>query len=245
MGLFDFMRGGMSPAAGKGFAGKFGMNPNMNPAMAPEMADPGMLMTAPTMQQQPGIMERMRQPNADGIGLQDRLMMAALALQGQGGAALQYRSGLKKQAQEKGDRSRQNEAFRGAYDPVSGKFDPAKYLEAIGDAGDATDVADLQKAFAPKTGVDGGFSYSINPTTGQVEWGDQRPMSYNEEAASERMDDNEQWRSFLRDLYERREDRMQTQGAERIGLARQREGRIAGQGAARGPATSRRTPWAE
>lgn len=81
-----------------------------------------------------------------------------------------------------------------------------------------------QAFYNPQVGVDGGFAYTQSPEG--IEWGEQRPMSHSEETSrvlgQERLD-------ALRERYEA----LNAQAEARIGLSRQREGRISGGGGGR------------
>lgn len=178
------------------------------------------LQLPPTMQKQPGFFSRMIGTDGDGASFGDRLMMATMAAQNPA-SAMDYRLKLRKETADKSERQRRNEALKGAY--RNGRFDPQAYIEGVGDAGDATDAFDIAKVTAPKAGVDGGYSYTQDPMTGETQWGEQRPMSYSEQLAEERAAELEEYREeMLKQGWAR-----VGQGGERIGLARQREGRIA------------------
>jgi hypothetical protein len=225
MGLFDFFRGGQGPVAGKTFSGKAVLSPEVNPDMAPGILPgdgQGELMLPPTMERQPGFFDRVKAKDANGMSFGDRALLALLAVNGDAGTALQLRNQMRKDTREQADRQRQNEAFKGAY--RDGKFDMGAYVEALGDSGDAVEAVDIAKAFARKGGVDGGFAYTTDPMTGEVEWGEQREPSYSERLSAERVEDNEEWRDFMRDLYRQREDRMTRQGDARIGISRGNQG---------------------
>lgn len=117
----------------------------------------------------------------------------------------------------KADLARKNAAFKAAYQ--GGRFNPQAYLDAIGDEGDASEAFSLAKALAPQGGVDGGTAYTRDPLTGEVQWGEQRPMSPAERLAEERAAALEAYREEQIRLAE-----------ERQRLAERREGRVAAGG---------------
>lgn len=184
MGFMDLFRSKMVPQAGATVDGKFGINPNMNQAMAPTLPDPGPMQTAPQMVEQPGFFARQRIPGADGISNADRILMGLMSLNGDTQGAVQYGGNLKKTAKDDADRAHKNAALKAAY--ANGKFDPAAYMKALGNSGDAADALSIAKELAPKAGVDDGFTYTIDPVTGEVRWGGQRAASHAEESTAAR-----------------------------------------------------------
>lgn len=184
-GLFDFL--GQNPA----FGAEAQPDPQSLPSVqhAAPMADPGALTHLATeAPKPPGFLDKLRQPDENGINFSDRLYAFGAALSDTPEAGMAHldrrRAAFKddaKLAEQKADRARKNAAFRSAY--KDGKFDPGAYTAALGDSGDPSDIAELSKTFAPKTGVDGGFGYSIGPDGNPV-WGAQRPQSFTEQAAA-------------------------------------------------------------
>ena len=121
-----------------------------------------------------------------------------------------------------------SEAMKGAYGD-DGKFDPMLFAQnmlgsgSLSDAGDVLNFAKQATPEKPKIGIDGGYSYSIDPNTGEVSWGDQRPMSYGEEAAIAREREAERRNQVMEEIARGRLGVAQGQ----LGLGRQREGRVA------------------
>ena len=73
--------------------------------------------------------------------------------------------------------------------------------------------------------MDGGYAYQTDPFTGETVFGDQRPMSYNEQIAQDRMEEQERRNQVLEQIAMGNLGVRQGQ----FGLSRQREGRIASQ----------------
>lgn len=186
------------------------------------LTDVGPMQGAPVLKEQPSLLSRV------GNFLTSPQNMAAIgaalhnASGGSGGVEMAQQIGERRRQEEKqavdkakalADLQRKNAAFKAAY--RNGKFDPQAYIDAIGDTGDATEAFSLAKALAPQGGVDGGTAYTRDPITGEVTWGEQRPMSYAEQQAIERDRALEEYR------------RAQLEDAdERIAISRSREGRI-------------------
>lgn len=210
MGLFDFLNGDPQVSPGAQFEGKVAPNPEMNGAfangLADRMGDPGMLQKAPTLSQGPGFLEKLRTPDDRGLTFGDKLYAAGSALSDDGDAGVQHLQNVRKDFKAdqvlslaKEDRARKNAAFKAAYQ--NGKFDPAAYTSALGDSSvDPSDIAELTRAFSPKAGVDGGYSYTQDPTTGETHWGGQRPESYGEQAAIAREAEQERRNQQLEDI---------------------------------------------
>lgn len=135
----------------------------------------------------------------------------------------------------KADLARKNAAFKAAY--VNGRFDPQAYLAAMGGEGDMAEGFSLAAKLAPEGGVDGGTAWTRDPLTGETTWGERRGPSHGEELADERNDETAQYREIMLELRRQAEERMARQGDARIGLSRQREGRISsgGGGGGHGP----------
>lgn len=228
MSLFDFLK----PAAGRAQAALFGED-TIAPGRTVEPIgerDPT-LTVAPQMEHHQGLLGQAGDYLKGAIKDPNTWMAVASAMRSAGGnenafqdlSAIQERSrAAEKAAVAKADRARKNAAFKSAYQ--GGKFNPQAYIDGLGDADidAAAEAADYQKAFGPKTGVDGGFAYSIGPD-GNVEWGEQRPISHDEQ--------NDQARAAYLEQVAR--ERL-TNEDERIALARQREGRVARGGGAGG-----------
>jgi hypothetical protein len=193
MGLFDAFKTQFTAQPGAVFQGKQRLAPGVEPAMAPESLafmpqDVGEMRRPPIFGEE-SFGDRLKKPNADGATFADRALMALMTMNGQGGAALQMRQGFKDQTRQDNERRTRNEALRGAYGE-DGKFDMRKYMDAVGENGDALEAVDIQRALAPKTAVDGGFFYSVGPD-GQGTWGEQRDPSYAEELDYQRQNDPE------------------------------------------------------
>lgn len=180
-GLFDFL--------GKDLGGGFGQ-PQQPPvqqeqatAMMPatQSPPPEGLLHPPQQVEGPGLLERLRTPNDSGVSWADKLYAIGGVLGGDSAGGMQYLQGKQKDAraqklldQAKADHAAKNAAFRAAY--KDGRFDPAAYAAALGSADvDPSDIAQLSKTFAPQGGVEGGRSYTKNPSTGAITWGDSAP----------------------------------------------------------------------
>lgn len=220
MGLFDFLKDKIS----------------MTPGATIDGGQFGTLQQAPTITQTPGLWSRLKTPDANGMNFADRWQQAAMMLDGDTEGAMRYRKSFEDRVQ----RQRKNEAMRGAYDPQTGKFDIGRYMEAIGPDGDASDAFEIAKSTAPKGGVDGGYAYKIDPMTGEIHWGGQRGKSYREELDEQKAEELEAYREqMIRQGWAR-----VGQGDERIGISRQREGRIAAGGAGGGASAPSRAAGA-
>lgn len=118
----------------------------------------------------------------------DRLLAAASALQGDYRTPMAMLTDRREMAMKETERQREmamreakNRAIQSAYDPETGRFSVGRYLQEAGPAADLADFSALTQAFARKSGVDGGYAYSLDPMTGDVTWGPQRGMSHSEE----------------------------------------------------------------
>lgn len=192
MGLFDFLKPTLSATPGAVMPGKQRLAQGVQPVMAPEdlafgSGDVGPLQMPPVLREQ-SFMDRMTAPK-NGASFADRALMAMLALNGQAGAAVQMRQGLKDQSRKDDERQARNAALKQAYGE-DGKFNMRRYMDALGDGGDALEGVDIQRALAPKTGVDDGFFYSVDPD-GTGRWGEQRKPSYAEQLSYDRQNDPE------------------------------------------------------
>ena len=187
---------------------------------------------APAQPKKEGLLSRIMATGDDGVTFGDKLYAAGGIIKGDGDPLSQinakrteYKANEKTRlAEEKQQaaRARQSAALRASY--VDGKFNPQVYIEAM--AGDVT--ADELGGFtklAPKGGVDGGYAYQTDPFTGETVFGDQRPMSYNEQIAQDRLDEQERRNQVLEQIAMGNLGVRQGQ----LGLSRQREGRIASQ----------------
>jgi hypothetical protein len=208
MGLFSFLGDHTEARPGATVQGKVALNPSMNPAfangMAERMGDPGLLQKAPVQVEQPGFLHNL----IDYAKRPETMLALGTALRSSGGnegafadqaRIIQGQRADKLLERAQADRARKNAAFKAAYQ--NGKFDPAAYTSALGDSSvDPSDIADLTRAFSPKAGVDGGYSYTQDPTTGETHWGGQRPESYGEQAAIAREAEQERRNQQLEDI---------------------------------------------
>lgn len=214
-------------ASGGSFQGKVGLSPDLNPAMAPQMADPGQLTRAPTMAQpEPG-----KRPS---MSWGDRARIFAVGL-GDTGAAAKLRgqidAGSKQEAliaQAKELGLTPNEMFLLQLDPEVGagllkeRWSPYTLSQGSvrGQQGEAIHSA-------PVLGESGGHFYKQDADGVKLQG--QRPQSYAEETSrelgQERVD-------AMRDRYEA----LERDAEARRGLAERREGRIgAGGGKPKAP----------
>lgn len=187
---------------------------------------------APAQPKKEGLLSRIMATGDDGVTFGDKLYAAGGIIKGDGDPLSQinakrteYKANEKTRlAEEKQQaaRARQAAALRASY--VNGKFNPQAYIEAM--AGDVTpDELAVFTKFAPKGGVDGGFAYTTDAFSGDTTFGDQRPMSYNEQIAQDRLDEQERRNQVLEQIAMGNLGVRQGQ----LGLSRQREGRIASQ----------------
>lgn len=103
------------------------------------------LLQAPQMQQGPGLLDRLRAPDANGVTFSDKLSAMGGILAGDDNPYARIDAAKKANAETQ-QRARRNQAFMAAY--KNGKFDPAAYAEALGSANvDPSDIAALEKAF--------------------------------------------------------------------------------------------------
>lgn len=232
MALLDFLQG-----IGKTSVPITPFNPNA-PVDGPDLGgvDPTEMGAfagqAPAQPKKEGLLSRIMATGDDGVTFGDKLYAAGGIIKGEGDPLSQinakrneYKANEKTRlAEEKQQaaRARQAAALRASY--VDGKFNPQAYIEAM--AGDVTadDLAGFTK-LAPKAGVDGGYAYQTDPFTGETVFGDQRPMSYNEQIAQDRLDEQERRNLVLEQIALGNLGVRQGQ----LGLSRQREGRIASQ----------------
>lgn len=232
MALLDFLQG-----IGKTSVPITPFNPNA-PVDGPDLGgvDPTEMGAfagqAPAQPKKEGLLSRIMATGDDGVTFGDKLYAAGGIIKGEGDPLSQinakrneYKANEKTRlAEEKQQaaRARQAAALRASY--VDGKFNPQAYIEAM--AGDVT--ADELGGFtklAPKAGVDGGYAYQTDPFTGETVFGDQRPMSYSEQIAQDRLDEQERRNLVLEAIAQGRLGVAQGQ----LGLSQQREGRIASQ----------------
>lgn len=232
MALLDFLQG-----IGKTSVPITPFNPNA-PVDGPDLGgvDPTEMGAfagqAPAQPKKEGLLSRIMATGDDGVTFGDKLYAAGGIIKGDGDPLSQinakrteYKANEKTRlAEEKQQaaRARQAAALRASY--VNGKFNPQAYIEAM--AGDVTadELAGFTK-LAPKGGVDGGFATSTDPFTGETTFGAQRPMSYSEQIAQDRLEETERRNRELEALA--RGGLAVRQG--QLGLSRQREGRIASQ----------------
>ena len=216
-------------------------------AMGPQMMQQGPAETMTRMPQispGPSLLDgikdgfgKMKDPGSDGISFLDRIYAAADEYDtGNGMAHLQ---GKRKEHQSTLDKAaagqalaRKNAAFRGAY--RDGRFDPQAYMDALGAEDDASDAFSFAKAAAPQGGVDGATAWTRDPFSGETTWGEQRQESPAERERAAQNDEMMAYRQEMMELRRQQEERARRQGDERIGLSRQREGRVAAGGGGRG-----------
>lgn len=164
------------------------------------MPDTTGLTAAPTMTKTPGFLDKLRDPSADGLTLQDKIMAMGSILQGdsQGAQAGLHsaRQGYRQQKlddQNKAGLAAKSAAFKNAFDPVTGKFDMAKYAGALGDAPGAFDpdeAARLQNAFRHQVtpmNANGGI-YAVDtsgekPSATELVHGHQKPGMFNDDGS--------------------------------------------------------------
>lgn len=197
-----------------------------------ELKRPPTITENPNGNTQGGLLSNILNTGDDGVTFADKLYAVGGLMRGQDDPLSQinakrteYKANEKTRlAEEKQQaaRARQAAALRASY--VDGKFNPQAYIEAM--AGDVTadDLAGFTK-LAPKGGVDGGFATSTDPFTGETTFGEQRPMSYNEQIAQDRLDEQERRNLVMEAIAQGRLGVAQGQ----LGLGQQREGRIASQ----------------
>jgi hypothetical protein len=125
------------------------------------------LLQAPTMTQGPGLMERLRTADpTTGLSMADKIYMIGSAARDEGPDPMKYAQQRRMEVQTTQDRARKNQAFAAAYDPDTGKFNPAKYVAALGGANvDPSDIAQLTNAFKHKRQIvqDSHGIYSADP----------------------------------------------------------------------------------
>ena len=233
MALLDFLQG-----IGKTSVPITPFNPNA-PAEGPDLGgvDPTEMGAfgsgqAPAQPKKEGLLSRIMATGDDGVTFGDKLYAAGGIIKGDGDPLSQinakrteYKANEKTRlAEEKQQaaRAKQSAALRASY--VDGKFNPQAYIEAMSGDVTADELGGFTK-LAPKAGVDGGYAYQTDPFTGETVFGDQRPMSYNEQIAQDRMEEQERRNQVLEQIAMGNLGVRQGQ----FGLSRQREGRIASQ----------------
>lgn len=239
MSLFDFLtqpRTSVQPGA---------VTPN-----ATALDQDGLLSSVGPMSQAPVVTEKpsLLSGALKYLGSNQNLMGIAAGLKGLGGdenagfevAQLnQQRQQRQQQAQaqqkKQADLQRKNAAFKAAYRPgADGKvrFDPAAYVDALGDAGEADigEIASMHNAMAPKTGVSGDTPYTMDDETGGVTWGQPRPMSHSEQLAEQRAQEQERRNQVLEDIMRGNLDVRRGQ----LGVSQHREGRVGAGGGGHG-----------
>ena len=179
-----------------------------------------------------GLLSRVMATGDDGVTFADKLYAAGGIIKGDGDPLSQinakraeFKTNEKTRLAEekqKAARARQAAALRASY--VDGKFNPQAYIEAMSGDVTADELGGFTK-LAPKAGVDGGYAYQTDPFTGETVFGDQRPMSYNEQIAQDRLEEQERRNQVLEQIAMGNLGVRQGQ----LGLSRQREGRIASQ----------------
>lgn len=235
-GFLDFMKS----AGGNLKETLFGtpeLQSTSNDIVDPEL---GLLKRPPTIEANPngntqgGLLSNLLNTGDDGVTFGDKLYAAGGVLRGDqdplsgiNAKRTKFQAAESQRAMEEkqqAQRTKQSAALRAAYQ--GGKFNPQAYIDAM--AGDVTpdELAGFTK-LAPKAGVDGGFAYTQDPFSGETQFGAQRPMSYTEQIAEDRL--NEQ---------ERRNQVLEGIALSNLGLSRQREGRLAAGGGGGGGAPS-------
>lgn len=232
MALLDFLQG-----IGKTSVPITPFNPNA-PTEGPDLGgvDPTEMGAfagqAPAQPKKEGLLSRIMATGDDGVTFGDKLYAAGGIIKGDSDPLSQisakrneFKANEKTRLAEekqKATRARQAAALQAAY--VDGKFNPQAYIAAM--SGDVTpdELAGFTK-LAPKGGVDGGYAYQTDPFSGETVFGDQRPMSYSEQIAQDRLEETERRNRELEALA--RGGLAVRQG--QLGLSRQREGRIASQ----------------
>lgn len=233
MALLDFLQG-----IGKTSVPIAPFNPNA-PTEGPDLGgvDPTEMgafgaSQAPAQPKKEGLLSRIMATGDDGVTFGDKLYAAGGIIKGDGDPLSQinakraeFKTNEKTRLAEekqKAARARQAAALRAAY--VDGKFNPQAYIEAMSGDVTADELGGFTK-LAPKAGVDGGYAYQTDPFTGETVFGEQRPMSYNEQIAQDRMEEQERRNQVLEQIAMGNLGVRQGQ----LGLSRQREGRIASQ----------------
>lgn len=231
-GIFDFLNemGGTPATQGQPVSALPDITPMqqqplpdlVTPMQQPQL-DPGGLK---------GVLSGLTKTGDDGVTFADKLYAAGGIMRDDPGAMgainsrrAEFKAEQKTQAAEQkalAERQRKARALQSAY--IDGKFNPRAYIDAL--AGDVTadELAGFTK-LAPKSGVDGGFAYTQDTFSGETQFGAQRPMSYTEQIAEDRL--NEQ---------ERRNQVLEGIALSNLGLSRQREGRLAAGGGGGGGA---------
>lgn len=175
MGLFDFLKPQIRATGPGGFNFTTqGLDPNA--ALVRQEGAGGFMKTMPQLKNY-GLLDRLKEPDANGAGFGDRALMALLALNGDVGAAIRMRMGLREERREDDEKKRRNEALKAAYDPATGKFDRSRYMQGGGDMSDSLEIERDLAALAPKREV-------VEGPDGIYERGEQgwsRVMDYPEE----------------------------------------------------------------
>lgn len=186
-----------------------------------------------------GFLDNLTATGDDGVSFSDKLYAAGAILQNDPNALsgiqakrtkyTENQAALAKEAKLAQERAKKAAALKAAY--VNGKFNPQAYIEAMaGDVG-LDDLTAAQR-LAPQGGVEGGYAYTKDPFTGQVTFGEQRPISRAEQLAQERFDEQERRNQVLEDIARGRLGVAQGQ----LGVSRDRLNQPSGGGAAPQPA---------
>lgn len=233
-GFLDFLK-----SAGGGIKDTLLGTPELQ-AKSNDIVDPelGVLKRPPTLEANPngntqgGLLSNILNTGDDGVTFADKLYAVGGLMRGQddplseiNAKRTEYKANEKTRLAEekqKAARAKQSAALRASY--VDGKFNPQAYIEAMSGDVTADELGGFTK-LAPKAGVDGGYAYQTDPFTGETVFGDQRPMSYNEQIAQDRLDEQERRNQVLEQIAMGNLGVRQGQ----LGLSRQREGRIASQ----------------
>lgn len=169
--------------------------PDINPAMAPDITgnlgagqDLGEVRTLPHMATQPGLLSRLKAPDANGMTFGDKLALSGMMLRDNAdpSTVMEYQNSRLKQAQFQRQlalQQRGNQAFRAAYQ--GGKFNPQVYASVMGDALDPDALAKLSTTFNPKKTLQDGFIVTTDPIGGGLTIDGQRPMNYGEQNSAE------------------------------------------------------------
>lgn len=121
---------------------------------------------------QPGLLERMKTPDARGLTFGDKLFAAGSVMQGDSGGAATYLSNQRAAADQLSERTRGRDlaaqgldALRGAIDPATGQLNVQKYLASLPAGADMSEGLKVREALQPRrtsmSGPGGGI-YSVD-----------------------------------------------------------------------------------
>lgn len=235
MSLFDFLT--HDPGSGQPFdfanLGQaaspmpVAQQPDLSPQAAPQVPQGGLLQAPQQPPHGPGLLERFRTANDDGISGADKLYAVGAILGGDSDGGIKYlqtkqAAGVKAKAESEKQalKDKGNRAFKAAYQ--NGKFDAGAYASVMGSDLDPLSMAKVVKAYAPEGGVSGDFGYTKDPVTGAISWQGERPQGYGEATSAansaETMRHNQ--------VTEQQGAGHLTVSQAQAALARQREGRL-------------------